>query len=213
MQTNHTFLHGPEMHPLYHHPKLQPVVTPLYYIAARGYRGLVEYLISKRPDDVNIRGYYGTPLQAALDGVHADVAELLLGYCVDVDVRDDLGRTPLHLAADRGFLAVTHTLVERNADVNARDRSTNTSLYRTMRPWTEQSERTQDCHLDVVKFLLEHGADPDSKNNNDSTPLHEASLYGSVKGAQSMLEYYGANIHAQTWEGQTPPHRVLTGRA
>jgi ankyrin repeat protein len=183
-------------------------VIPLYYVASRGYRGLVDYLISKRPDDVNVRGEYGTPLHAALDQAHADVAQLLLGYCVDVDGRDYHNRTPLNLAADHGFLSITRSLVERNADINARDSSGNTPLHRTVFLWRTQSERARDCHLDVAKFLLEQGADPDAESGPYGTPLHDASRFGSVKGAQLMLEH-GANIHARNTKGHTPLHQVL----
>jgi len=186
-----------------------PAVTPLYYVSRRGYRGLVDYLISKRPEDMNVRGYYGTPLHAALREGHADVAQLLLRHCVeDVDIRGREDRTPLHLAAGHGLLGVTRTLVERNADINSRDGSGDTPLHRTMDDWHSQFERTQDCRLDVVKFLLEHGADPDAKNDRHLTPLHAASYYGSLEGAQLMLEH-GANIHARSKTGQTPLHRVL----
>ena len=186
----------------------RPDVTPLYYVSERGYRGLVDYLISKRPEDMNVRGDYGTPLHAALELGHADVAQLLLRHFVDVDIRGYEDKTPLHLAVGHGFLGVTRMLVERNADINARESSGNTPLHRTMVQWHLQSERTQDCRLDVVKFLLEHGADLDAKNNDHETPLHQAALYGSVKGAQLMLKH-GANVHARNKEGHTPLHRVL----
>jgi len=200
-----------QMRTLHHLPYSQDMI-PLYYIAARGYCGLVDYLISKRPDDVNVRGSYGTPLHAALDGdgKHAGVAQLLLGYCVDVDVRDYGDRTPLHLAAYRGFLGVTRTLVERNAVTNVRDRSGSTPLHQSMVDWSSMAESTQDGRLDVAKFLLEHGADPDAKNDHHSTSLHDASYYGSVKGTQLMLEH-GANIHARNEEGRTPLHRIFDG--
>jgi len=186
----------------------RPHATPLYYVSEGGYLGLVDYLISKRPEDMNVRGRSGTPLHAALAMGHAEVAQLLLRHCVDVDIRGYQDRTPLYLAAGYGFLGVTRTLVERNADINARNRFGNTPLHRTMVNWYTQSERDQDCRLDVVKFLLEHGADPDAKNDHHLTPLHEASYYGSAKGAQLMLEH-GANIHARTEEGRTPLHRIL----
>ena len=185
----------------------RPDVTPLYYVAERGYRGLVDCLISKRSDEVNVKGNYGTPLHAALGGAHADIAQLFLRYCVDVDVRDYQDWTPLHLAAYHGFLGVIRTLVKRNADINARDSSGNTPLHRAMEGF-EEPESVQGRSLDVVEFLLEHGADPDAKNDHHSTPLHQASYYGSVKGAQLMLER-GANIHARSWKGRTPLHRVL----
>ena len=187
-----------------------PDITPLYYVSARGYRGLVDYLISKHPEDMIVRGYCGTPLHAAMEGRHVNVAQLLVGHYVDVDVRGYEDRTPLHLAAYHGFLGITRTLVERNADINVRDSSGNTPLHQTMDDWFDQSERAQACRLDVVKFLLEHGADPDAKNDHHSTPLHRASYYGCVKGAQWMLEH-GANTDARNKRGQTPLHRTLYG--
>jgi ankyrin repeat protein len=198
--------------PLHHLPdsESQQDVIPLYYVAARGYCGLVDCLISKRPDDVNVRGAYGTPFHAALDGAHADIAQLLLGYCVDVDVRDYRDRTPLHLAARHGFLGVTRTLVERNADINARDSSGNTPLYGIISRWFNTFETHQDGYLDVANFLLEHGADPEAKNDTLETPLHGASWHGSVKGVQLMLEH-GANIHARNQTGQTLLHETLSG--
>ena len=185
----------------------QQDVIPLYYVAARGYRSLVDYLISKCSGDVNVEGAYGTPLHAALHEAHVDVVELLLGYCVDVDVRDHRGQTPLHLAAYHGSLGVTRMLVERNADINVRDSSGDTPLHQTMDSWYRQSEGAQDSRLDVAKFLLEHGADPDA-TGGCGTPLHDASRFGSVEGAQLMLEH-GANIHARNNEGHTPLHQVL----
>jgi len=186
----------------------RPDVTPLYYVSERGYRGLVDYLISKHPEDMNIRGGYGTPLHAALVEGHADVAQLLLRHCTDRDIRGYEDQTLLHLAAGHGLLGVTRTLVERNADINGLDGSGGTPLHRTMVGWYDLSERAQDCRLDVVKFLLEHGADPDAKDDHHWTPLHAASYYGSVKGAQLILEQ-GANIHARNKRGLTPLHQVL----
>jgi len=190
----------------YEHPP-PPKVTPLHYVAERGYRGLVGYLISKHPEDANVRGHFGTPLHAALEGGHADVARLLLEHCVDVDARDSDDQTPLHLAARRGFLGVSRTLVERHADINARDRFGNTPLIRTRAIWDNTPEGRG---LDVLKFLLEHGADTNATDGNQSTALHVASYHGGVKAARSILQH-GGNIHARNRKGQTPLHRVLFG--
>jgi ankyrin repeat protein len=188
------------------HPH-KPRVTPLHYVAQRGYHGLVDYLISKRPEDVNFIGEYGTPLHAALDGRHANVAQLLLGYCIDVDVRDSREQTPLHLAAAHGFVRVTCMLVERKADINARDSAGRTPLHRTMLDLEITSE---DRHVNVAEFLLKHGADRNTKNDGHSNALHHISHFGFVKAAKLLLRYK-ANVHVRDEEGHTPLHRVFVG--
>jgi hypothetical protein len=45
------------------------------------------------------------------------LCELLLDHGVDVDVPDDLGRTPLHLAAGTGVVDAAKVLVAAGADV------------------------------------------------------------------------------------------------
>jgi hypothetical protein len=63
-----------------------PVTAHSYYIARFGCRGLVQHLISKRPQDVNARGDYGTPLHAALAEGHLEVSHLLLANGAEVDI-------------------------------------------------------------------------------------------------------------------------------
>jgi len=188
-------------------PPYKARVTPLHYVARRGYHAMVDYLISKRPEDLDFIGEHGTPLHAALGGEHADVAQLLLDHCIDVDVRDSREQTPLHLAAAHGFVGVTRMLVERKADVNARDSAGRTPLHRTMLDLDITSE---DRHVDVAKFLLEHGADPNTKDGGHSSALHHIAHFGQVKAAKLLLEYF-ANVHARDEEGHTPLHRVFVG--
>jgi ankyrin repeat protein len=190
------------------HPQ-QPEAAPLYHVAGFGFRRMVDYLIWKRPGDLTIRGHchYGIPLHAALYYGHANVALLLLDHCVDVDVRGDDDRTPLHLAVHQALLEVIRTLIERHANVNARDSNDQTPLHITDAGFWDT--RFDDRYLDVVQYLLDHGADVDAQANiEDSTPLHIASWYGGIKVARLLLEH-GAKINARNKEGCTPLHRSL----
>ena len=185
-------------------PPKQPEASPLYHIAGFGFRAMVDYLISKRPADLSVRGHYGIPLHVSLRHGHADVALLLLEHCVDVDVRGIDDRTPLHMAADRGLLEVTHMLIERGANINARDSSDRTPLHPTL--VDELVAPFDDTYFDVVRDLLEHGIDVDAHANIEhSTPLHLASYCGGFKVAQLLLDY-GANINVQDKTGRTPLH-------
>jgi ankyrin repeat protein len=185
------------------HPEQRDII-PMHYVSERGFRGLVEYLISKRPQDVSFNGKHGTPLHAAARGGHVDVAQLLIGHGVDVDARDSEEQTPLHLTAEYGFLDVARMLVEKDAKINARDRSDRTPLIRTMERW----DQSPDIRADMAKILVEHGADVDAKDNEDSTALHHASFNGYAKAAIFLLES-GANPSVRRKDSQTPLHRVL----
>ena len=187
-------------------PLKRPEATPLYHVSGFGYRAMVDYLISKRPEDLTVRGHYGTPLHAALCSGHNGVALLLLGHCVDVDLRGIDDRTPLHMAVDRGLFEVTRILIERGASINARDSNDRTPLHPT---WHVRSGTFDDTYFDVVRYLLEHGADVDARANTEhSTPLHLASYFGGFKVAQLLLDR-GVNINVRDEQCRTPLHEAL----
>jgi len=189
-------------------PLKRPEASPLYHVAGFGFRAMVDYLISKRPEDLNVRGHYGIPLHASLHNGHADVAVLLLRHCVDVDVRGIDDRTPLHMAADRGLLEVTRILVERDARINARDSSGRTPLHLTRAE--DLGVSFDDIYFDVVRYLLEHGIEVDAQaKTKHSTPLHLASYWGGIKVAQLLLDY-GADINVRNESCRTPLHEALT---
>jgi ankyrin repeat protein len=76
----------------------------------------------------------------------------LLEQKFDPNAFDDLGKTPLHYAAEGEHLEVMRLLLDSGADVNAHDESVigNTTL----------GEVAGNCSLAVAKLLIEAGADP-----------------------------------------------------
>ena len=83
---------------------------------------------------------------------------------------------------------------------NIQDNKRLTALYQAMR---QICNTLNENYLNTIRFLLDHGADVNMENNDNSTPLHVASYYGSVKATQLLLDH-GANIHAQNNRGETP---------
>ena len=173
--------------------------SPLYYAALCGFHGLVEHLIIRYPQDVNVSGgYYGKPLVAALAGKHFQTAELLRRNGANPYTRGFGMLTPLHSAAFYGDLEVVQKLIEYDADVSAKDENGCTPLFTA-----SEGHHLRDCS--VLRILLDHGADVNAPGLSGWTPLHKASAFGAVEVARLLLEH-GADINAGAEDGMTPLH-------
>jgi ankyrin repeat protein len=76
--------------------------------------------------------------------------------------------------------------------------ATDPSLVRTDRPqsrhrgWTGLHSAAQEGHVDAVRLLLEHGADPNAREEGDNTyPLHWAAAYGHLEAVRALLDAGG----------------------
>jgi ankyrin repeat protein len=97
-----------------------------------------------------------------------------LDHGADPNAQNEKGETPLHYAAEHGYVDVVKLLLERRADLNARDFMGRTSLH----------EAAGYGSVDVVRLLLEHSADFKEKDAEGRTPVDVASagvIYASVK--------------------------------
>jgi ankyrin repeat protein len=76
----------------------------------------------------------------------------LVSQGAELDVFDDLGKTPLHYAAEAERLDIVAFLLDSGADVDAHDESVigNTPL----------AEVAATCTLQMARLLIEAGADP-----------------------------------------------------
>ena len=86
-----------------------------------------------------------------------DIAKLLIMHA-DVNLRTAGGASPLHMAAARDARDV-ETLLDKGAHIDAQDN----------RGWTALHTAVSANQLEVVKLLLEKGADPGLKNKRDET--------------------------------------------
>jgi ankyrin repeat protein len=166
----------------------------------------VANLLYKHGAVLDIRGQDGgTLLHTDLAFGRLDLMRWLLNHAgADHAIaRSDTTWTPLHRAAYGIHPEAVQVLLEYNADVNSQSNQRYTPLYLVLYRHVAPSTVTEEKVVDIVRGLLEHGADPNLRHRSLSTPLHQASSKGRLEAARLLLSY-GAKVDEKDGEGKTP---------
>mmetsp|Transcript_91782 Transcript_91782/g.148182 ORF Transcript_91782/g.148182 Transcript_91782/m.148182 type:complete len:315 (+) Transcript_91782:81-1025(+) len=130
-----------------------------------------------------------------------DINELgrILAAHTDLNVSDNAGLVPLHVAAGEGAAQAVKFLCENGADVNSKTSFEHlTALHRAV----------EEGHNECLEVLVAAGADLNARSKDGYTPLHEASRSGFVFTAQLLVES-NAEINAVCNKHTTPLHMAL----
>ncbi|MBE0712947.1 MAG: ankyrin repeat domain-containing protein [Candidatus Aminicenantes bacterium] len=143
-----------------------------------------------------------------------------------VNSLDELGQSPLHLAAAGGHKDVVDLLIAKGADMKAVCRDGRNLLHSAAAgglvdlmerlvkagfpvdgpdrygrtPLLKAAEAGSDK---AAEFLLSRGANVMSRDYYDQTPLHEAGFSGNLR-LLDILVKQGADVHAHNKDGSTP---------
>ncbi len=120
------------------------------------------------------------------------VEKLLAADREMVKAMDKAGSTLLHHAAGFAPLATVRLLLDKGADVNAKNRRSSTPLH-----WAIPDEAK-------VRLLLDRGAAINAKQVEGRTPLYQAASVGSGHSILRLLLERGADPGLTTAIGQTP---------
>lgn len=139
--------------------------------------------------------------QQIFDAVKADdlanVKELVGKDASLVNLKNQNGNTPLHIAARQGNVDIAAFLIEKGADLEAKNPTGYTPLFFAV--LSKQPE--------AVRFFLGKGADVNAQTRFQTTPLFTAAESGNSEIVRALIEK-GANVnHISPWFG-TPLHRA-----
>jgi ankyrin repeat protein len=118
-----------------------------------------------------------SPLHSYIKSDQDQEALQMIGSGAAVNERDQMGYTPLHLAAIRGNQTIVEALLDQGADINARDFYGRTPFMLALR----------EGHVEMARFFLESGVSLET-NYTLTNPLFDAVTGGSEVMAEYLIE-------------------------
>lgn len=152
-----------------------------------------------------------------------------------VEVYDEDGETPLHIACYTGNAEIVRFLIEAAADTEKKDSYGRAPLNRACYDGFEDIAKVlleSGCDVDtagpghrtalnvaarkgyvgIVKLLIERGANLDAPDNQALTPLHAAASCGDVEISEMLLDA-GAEVMIIASDCSTPLHHSMEADA
>ena len=189
--------------------------TPLFSAVMRGHENVVRNLLAR---GAKIKTHGTSAVHFAAEYGHQEILRLLLEitakdlYNDGEDMTDELildllnywnigGETPLHKAASNGHTAVVGLILEYQVRLDTRTNESGVGVERI--GYTALGLAARGGHLDTVKFLIDKGANIETKTLDVGWGvLHFAAAEGHVAVVQWLLEK-GAPPRAEARGGVT----------
>jgi ankyrin repeat protein len=143
------------------------MTNSIFSFIVSGDKNAVIKLIEKDKTIVNITDKMGrTPLMEAVIQRNFEICKELIDTGATVNCREKRNWTALHFAAQEYDFKIAELLLSSGAEVDAEDDNGNTPLFRSLFGSKGKGE--------VIKLLLQNGANREHKNKSGISPLELA---------------------------------------
>ncbi|XP_048391672.1 ankyrin repeat and SOCS box protein 3 isoform X3 [Stegostoma tigrinum] len=144
---------------------------------------------------IDLKTFEGeTALHLAAKCGHLKIVQILLKAGANLNAITNENVTPLFLATEKGDIAVIKTLLKHGARINGPHSAC---------LWSVLHQAAYQEHLEILKLLLEKGADKQARDDYGITPLFLAAQYGKQESLRVLLQY-GSDVNCQAFDKATP---------
>jgi len=180
--------------------------------------------IVERPSSIQVHPKVAALIASVRAGNRSQIEQQIAASPEVVKGKDQGGSTALHHAAGYGPIANLELLINKGADVNAKNRNNSTPLHWAIHDQAKvrlllsngaevNAKQVQgrtplylttmlgNC-VPTMRLLFANGADPNLASINRQTPLMMASARGNVEAMQLLIEK-GANVNSTDGAGET----------
>jgi ankyrin repeat protein len=192
--------------------------SPLFIASEGGACDVVKCLLSFGAD-INLCDNQGqSPLFTASMEEQCYIVKCLLSSGADINLCDKEGKSPLIVASGEGECSIVKYLLSSGADINLCNKQGESPLFAASMKGHFYVLNNSFCndngessffkvsgeeHCDVVKCLLNSGADINLCNESEQSPLFAASMYGHCDVVKCLLNS-GAGINLCDNQGISP---------
>ncbi|XP_045701662.1 ankyrin repeat and SOCS box protein 18 isoform X2 [Phyllostomus hastatus] len=180
---------------------------PLHEACLGGHTACAELLLRHRADPDLLSAEGLAPLHLCRTAASLGCAQALLEHGASVHCAGGTGQdTPLHVAAQHGLDDHARLYLDRGARVDARNGRGETALSTACGAALQPDQQERGVRL--CALLLQRGAAPDARDEDERSPLHKACSQARPDLAHLLLRH-GADATALDYGGASPLGRVL----
>jgi ankyrin repeat protein len=165
---------------------------------------MAKLIISKNPETLKQRNNRElSVLQLAFNTKQIDIIVLLIQekadvtekYIIPENLRESLppiehGETYLHIAVMKNFPLIVFTeLLKHGIEVDVRNKSRHTPLTLICNRTFHFNRDSYENNFEIIKLLLEYGADPNKDNGYSRSPIIQAVINNHLPMAKLLLPY------------------------